>query len=245
MNHVMGSQCNSFSGYFHQQQLLLSHYLPSNRPKRLAVLTDGGVQPDLFSAAGADISVCVSSRPSLGKYDMVSHFENLPFAPKQLDVVVLWYIPSETLDWPKLLAEVDTLLADDGRLLVFGFHPWHKERRAARTALWQEAGTFAGRRGHLHRSTYAWKLKQYLLAQSFELVTLRRFGGPQVLAQRLLHPTGLQLCAESLFPWRYLGYLCVAQKQNYGMILGSSDLWAQAKRRMGNRVMPKPQNRGS
>ncbi len=228
-----------FDGYFQQQQCLLEQALKVKQCGTLLVLTEGGTRSEYFATAHADMMACITCRSSLGQYDIVSDFTALPFLPKHIDTAILWYLPSELVDWPALLAELNVLLADDGCLMIFNFHPWHSQHQIARMALLKEAGVFPIQK---RQSILPMRLKQHLSAQQFDIVILRRFGLPGLTPSQLHKQTGIQLCFQSLMPWRYLGYLCIAQKKTLGMIVDSNQMWQYASAGMKKRAAMQPQN---
>lgn len=139
----------------------------------------------------------------LGFDGVIADFNELPFEPDSLDLMVLAHALDHCKEPATVVKEVFKTLRHDGTLIITGFNCW----RSLAKALWRHESRQYSSAGELLGVSV---VRDLLVRQGFEILRVKRFGaissdwGSRSFADKVLLRCAPCLCT---------GYVLVARKQ--------------------------------
>lgn len=139
----------------------------------------------------------------LGFDGVIANFQELPFEPDSIDVMVLAHALDHCEDPAAVVKEAFNILRHDGTLIVTGFNCW----RSLAKAMWKHESRQYASTGELMGVS---AIREMLLKQGFEVVRIKRFGAiSSDWGSRSFTDKVLLRCAPCLCT----GYVLVVRKQ--------------------------------
>lgn len=145
----------------------------------------------------------VREQKRMGFYGVVSRFNELPFEPDSIDVMVLAHALDHCENPASVIRETYKTLRHDGTLIVTGFNCW---RSLAKT-LWRFQSRQYKTEGQLQGVS---AVRVALQKQGFEVMKVKRFGA---FASRWGNRSLLDKLLLRCLPFLCTGYVLVAKKQ--------------------------------
>jgi SAM-dependent methyltransferase len=194
---------NRLNWFYHQEQVALTEIMRHCFGFATVIIGQALRNPESIpTQRHFYVQECLSR----GEADICATYDQLPFAPESVDVLMMHHLVDHVQNMDVLLEEAKMILRHDGHLIITGINSWHPMARR----LWhQQSNCFGHKKGQIQSiETIIKKLRQ----AGFEPKLTRRYGAHAYKA----HSKWWQKLANASFrlmPWRFLGYSIAACKQ--------------------------------